>query len=102
MISAIAKEIFIRKNYLAQPVQSIYFGGGTPSLVSAENISYILTSLRQFYAITDEVEITLEANPDDISLRKITAMESYRNQQAKFRNTIVLRRTFSDNEPGTQ
>lgn len=68
MIHAICKELNLRKVYLQdQPVETIYFGGGTPSLVSAELLSQILVHIHQEFQVHHAAEITLEANPDDIN-----------------------------------
>ncbi|TDH19796.1 radical SAM family heme chaperone HemW [Segetibacter sp. 3557_3] len=70
-IQALLLEIELRKQYLGQPVSTIYFGGGTPSLLNAQDLSRILTALEQHYTMEQPVEITLEANPDDITLEKL-------------------------------
>jgi oxygen-independent coproporphyrinogen-3 oxidase len=76
MIHAICKELNLRKVYLQdQPVESIYFGGGTPSLVSAELLSQILVHIHQEFQVHHAAEITLEANPDDINPE---ALQSWR------------------------
>ena len=70
-LQALLKEIIIRKDYLRQePIQTIYFGGGTPSLLLEEELSAILKTLKEQYIISPGAEITLEANPDDISAGK--------------------------------
>ncbi len=74
MIRAIAAEIVhndfdIGNNHCS----SIYFGGGTPSLLSEDEFKIIFNQLRERYQWTDEIEITLEANPDDITPQKLTA-----------------------------
>ncbi len=72
MIEAIAKEIISRKDYLEkEPLNSIYFGGGTPSILTGEELSLLLNSVRSHFEIADNVEITLEANPDDIQLESL-------------------------------
>lgn len=65
-LAALKEEIFLRKNYLDQEVESIYLGGGTPSLLKIKEIESILNSIRGYNAMAEKVEITLEANPDDI------------------------------------
>ncbi|MEL6970186.1 MAG: radical SAM family heme chaperone HemW [Bacteroidota bacterium] len=68
MVAAIAKEIRLRKNYLPdEPLQSVYFGGGTPSLLSATDLDILFKAITDSFQIKDDAEITLEANPDDIS-----------------------------------
>lgn len=69
---ALLKEISLQKNYLpAEPLQTIYFGGGTPSLLSKEELSAILQSLHHHFQVAANAEVTLEANPDDISEQKL-------------------------------
>lgn len=68
LVTALAKEIVLRKDYLQQqPINTIYFGGGTPSLLPADALSFLLDTLKEFFVYNTEIEITLEANPDDIS-----------------------------------
>ncbi len=66
-VSALKQEIEWRKNELQQEeIASIYFGGGTPSVLKIEEISSILHHLSNCFSVADDVEITLEANPDDL------------------------------------
>ncbi len=68
MVAAIAKEIRLRKDYLSdEPLQSIYFGGGTPSLLTATDIEALFAAITDTFQVREDAEITLEANPDDIS-----------------------------------
>ena len=61
-------EISLRKKYLqAEKIDSIYFGGGTPSLLSISEIEEILNTINKHYAISHDTEIDLEANPDDLT-----------------------------------
>ena len=70
-LSALLKEIDIRKDYLqGESIETIYFGGGSPSILQPREIESILQRLRQNFSIHDSVEITLEANPDDIDKEK--------------------------------
>lgn len=70
MVKSIAAEIHERKAYLNEPVETIYFGGGTPSLLSEVQVLELLNSVQQNFQVSDEVEITLEANPEDLSADK--------------------------------
>jgi oxygen-independent coproporphyrinogen III oxidase len=70
-LTALKKEIFLQKNYLATPVSTIYFGGGTPSLLATAEIKNVIEKLSETFVIVEDVEITLEANPDDIDLAKL-------------------------------
>lgn len=66
LVAAICKEAVLRKTFLQEPVDTIYFGGGTPSLLSGSELEILLNTLNEHYTIAPNAEITLEANPDDI------------------------------------
>jgi oxygen-independent coproporphyrinogen III oxidase len=67
MVTAISQEIVLRNAYLNQEeIQSVYFGGGTPSILPSADIRAIFTSIEQNFSLASFTEITLEANPDDI------------------------------------
>lgn len=67
MVMAIAKEIGIQKDYLGhEPVNTIYFGGGTPSVLSPDEIHRLLQTINKLHPVAPDAEITLEANPDDL------------------------------------
>ena len=66
MINAICEELHLRKNELEGTVKTIYFGGGTPSILSSEELQQIFDAIYANYTISENPEITLEANPDDI------------------------------------
>ncbi|MBK8698962.1 MAG: radical SAM family heme chaperone HemW [Saprospiraceae bacterium] len=77
MSAALCKDIILRQNYLLQrEVGSIYFGGGTPSVLSIPELSAIMDTLRTTFVILPGAEITLECNPDDISADFLTALKS--------------------------
>ena len=62
----------MQKDYLGgEMIQTIYFGGGTPSLLDTRDLQLILKEIRSFYSVIENPEITLEANPDDLSLSKL-------------------------------
>ena len=67
MIHAIAQELMLRKDEMNEAIETIYFGGGTPSIVEPSHIELLLKTIDQHYSIDTSPEITLEANPDDIS-----------------------------------
>ena len=72
LISALISEIEIRKSeFKNTTVETIYFGGGTPSLLSSEELKRIIDSVYQNYKVSERPEITLEANPDDLSNNRI-------------------------------
>ena len=67
MVDAICKEISLRKSYLdQQELSTIYFGGGTPSSLSVSKIAHIVDTVYANHPVSDQPEITLEANPDDL------------------------------------
>lgn len=67
LVTAICTELFLRKHEIKDKVETIYFGGGTPSLLSPAELSQIFEAIYQNYSVTAQAEITLEANPDDLS-----------------------------------
>jgi oxygen-independent coproporphyrinogen-3 oxidase len=67
MVVALAKEIQLRKDeFKNTKVETIYFGGGTPSLLTIEELQVLIASVYQNYKVSEHPEITLEANPDDL------------------------------------
>ena len=74
MLRSIHKELCLRKSEINEAVETIYFGGGTPSLLDAEEINFILELIKDNYEVAVNPEITLEANPDDLSNKKIEAL----------------------------
>lgn len=72
LIEAMAIELDYQKSYLpGEEIETIYFGGGTPSLLSRRELDLIFNSIYKYYSITASPEITLEANPDDLTKEKI-------------------------------
>ncbi|MDO5636364.1 MAG: radical SAM family heme chaperone HemW [Myroides sp.] len=71
MIAALISEVHLRKNEINEPVETIYFGGGTPSVLSTEEIDQILEPVFSLFNVIENPEITLEANPDDLSKDRI-------------------------------
>lgn len=72
LVHALAKETELQKNYLVgEAVKTIYFGGGTPSLLEIEDLKLIIEKIRNTFLVQSGGEITLEANPDDITEEKL-------------------------------
>jgi len=68
MIRAMVRELKIQKDYLASDdLHTVYFGGGTPSLLSEKELATIMDAIKKQYHLKPDAEITLEANPDDLS-----------------------------------
>lgn len=76
MVEAICKELVLRKDEISAEVETIYFGGGTPSLLSAGELKQIFLIIQQNYKVIEDAEITLEANPDDLSEEKINILSA--------------------------
>lgn len=85
MVYSLIKEIEIRSNlskenfenesaiisFENEKIETVYFGGGTPSLLSQNKIHSIISTIRQNYKVADDPEVSLEANPDDITFSKL-------------------------------
>lgn len=68
MMLAIKNEIKLRKNELNhKTIQSLYFGGGTPSVLSVDEIKSVMDEIQKYFSFDENIEITLESNPDDLS-----------------------------------
>jgi oxygen-independent coproporphyrinogen-3 oxidase len=77
MVNAIVKEIGIQKDYLGgEEINTIYLGGGTPSMLGKDDLSSILSSIKSNYSLIPDAEITLEANPDDLTKQKLDELRS--------------------------
>ena len=72
LIQALVKELEIRKDEINETVETIYFGGGTPSLLSIDELNLIVKTINENYTVSNNPEITLEANPDDLTNQQIT------------------------------
>jgi len=76
MLKSIKKEITIRKAYLNDAkINSIYFGGGTPSILNKEEIRSLINTLYNNFKIDNAAEITLECNPDDLNKKKLLELK---------------------------
>ena len=72
VLDALDKEIKMRRDYLdGEQVHTLYFGGGTPSLLESHELHSVCGSLRTHFDFADEIEFTFEANPDDLSSEKL-------------------------------
>jgi oxygen-independent coproporphyrinogen-3 oxidase len=75
LLNALVKELELRKDeFKNQTVETIYFGGGTPSLLTKDEIELIINSVYKNYKVIENPEITLEANPDDLSKEQINSL----------------------------
>lgn len=71
LVAALCQELVLRQGEVAEKVETVYFGGGTPSLLSKEDVNRLMAVIESQYELTADPEITLEANPDDLSEDKI-------------------------------
>lgn len=97
LVEALLKEIEIRKSFLNDPVTTLYFGGGTPSVLAADEINRITEKLSESVQLLPE-EVTLEANPEDLTPAYIQSLrntivnrlsigiQSFRNERLKWMN----------------
>lgn len=75
LVDAIVKELLLQKEYLAdKKINSIYFGGGTPSILEQQHLDKIFEQIHNLYKLDTSCEITLEANPDDLTKTKVAAL----------------------------
>jgi len=76
-VSAVCRELELRKDYLeGAPVNTLYFGGGTPSRLSPEQIGQITDCIRNTFGLSGLTEFTVECNPDDVTPAYISALQS--------------------------
>jgi oxygen-independent coproporphyrinogen-3 oxidase len=77
LVQAMALELQLQQNYLAGArLETLYLGGGTPSLLSLSQLSYLLNTVHRCFSIAPNAEITLECNPDDITLEYLTGLHA--------------------------
>ncbi len=78
VIEALFIELQLRKDYLnGAPIETIYFGGGTPSILTVKDLYRLLDHIYKLYPVPDPCEITLESNPDDLNKRKVNELKSF-------------------------
>jgi oxygen-independent coproporphyrinogen III oxidase len=76
LITALTQEIALQKAYSTEVIETIYFGGGTPSILSIADMEYIMKAIYKNLKVAATVECTLEANPDDMTIEKIKAWKA--------------------------
>jgi len=99
MINSLKKEIELRKNYLNNnTIETIYFGGGTPSILEESEISLLINTIFENYSVAENTEISLECNPDDLTKDKLKnlkeiginrlsiGIQSFNNKDLEFMN----------------
>jgi oxygen-independent coproporphyrinogen III oxidase len=101
MVKMICREIELRSDYLSKKnLDTIYFGGGTPSVLSPQELERIIEVIHKHFQITNDTEITIEANPDDLNKEKILELikigvnrlsigiQSFHNEHLKYLHRI--------------
>lgn len=79
MVEALLREMALQADFFSmagndtEEISSVYFGGGTPSLLAYPDIDRLLSQVRKYFRVAEDAEVTLEANPDDISPEKLRA-----------------------------
>ena len=99
MINSLKKEIELRKHYLNNnTIETIYFGGGTPSILTESEISLLINTITENYTVINNAEISLECNPDDLTKKKVQnlkksginrlsiGIQSFNDEDLKFMN----------------
>ncbi len=75
LVQAIGKELELRKEEMNIPLETLYFGGGTPSVLSFHELDFLFQKIRKNYDLSKTAEITLEANPDDLTEEYLTFLK---------------------------
>lgn len=76
MLSAMSKEIFLRMDHAhGEMINTIYFGGGTPSMLTGDELKVLQENIFRSHEVSRDAEITLEANPDDLDRQKIKSLK---------------------------
>ncbi len=75
LLQALIREIELQKDYFPnETIETIYFGGGTPSILESDEIQLLIDTITRLHTVSSSAEITLEANPDDLSKAKLQAL----------------------------
>ncbi len=82
MVDALCKELKMRSNaWSSESFKTIYFGGGTPSVLTSAQLQKLIGQVKSNYRVNDSVEITLECNPDDCSTENL---ENWKDSKSLF------------------
>lgn len=93
-VDAVCEELTLRKEYLkGEDIKTIYFGGGTPSLLSANDLKKIFEAIHRNFNVAEEVEVTLEANPDSLNIEYLRQLKSL-----SFNRISIGIQSFDDDE----
>ena len=92
-VKAICAESLMRKNEINEPIKTFYFGGGTPSRLSNRHFQQIFETIFSLFSVEKDAEITLEANPDDLSEKYIQLL-----RELPFNRISIGIQSFDDDE----
>ncbi len=93
-VSAVCKEIELRKDYLSgEQIKTIYFGGGTPSQLTYDDFNAIFETIANNFNVAGDAEITMEANPDDLSPKYVETL-----RKLPFNRLSIGIQSFNDEE----
>lgn len=77
MVETMKRELQLQQDYLTgEQIETIYFGGGTPSLLTADELNSLMSEARSYFDVIPTAEVTIEANPDDLSLKHLQALRA--------------------------
>ena len=76
MVLALAKEIEMRSKSITEQIETIYFGGGTPSILQIADLKFLIDAVYKNYKVVENPEITVEANPDDLTENRIIELSN--------------------------
>jgi len=93
MLAAIKKEARLQSNYLSENIKTLYFGGGTPSILSIGELQILMDVIKVNYPIESNAEITIETNPDDLQKEKLEAWK-----KMGFNRLSIGIQSFFDND----
>ena len=82
LVNALCKELVLRKNEINGPIETIYFGGGTPSLLTKSELRLLIAAVYENFEVIAHPEITLEANPDDLISDRTQSRTVFENYKA--------------------
>lgn len=93
VVQAIQQELIQRNSEIQEPLETLYFGGGTPSMLDESHLAGIIDTIYHNYAVHKDAEITFEANPEDLSTKKLRTLKKYRINRLS-----IGVQSFHDNE----
>ena len=90
LVQAIALELELRKDEISDPIETIYFGGGTPSLLTVDELQFLIETIYENFTLIEKPEITLEANPDDLMSAQNVTLSAPDSNRDKMQKTTIF------------